>query len=212
MLLIILGIIISYVIGSLPTAYLYGKVFKGIDIRKHGSGNIGATNALRIFGKKAGILVLLIDVIKGVVPVIFIGNYLVSEKTFFSPDLLRIILGLGCISGHNWTMFLGFKGGKGVATTLGVLIALSFKIPGFAQTLGILILVWLAVFLFFRIISLASVAGALIFPVLVFSFNHTTPVTYSCVIFSVFIILRHLPNLKRLLQGKEPRLNFKKTK
>src|SRR3989338_6731967 len=110
---IILGICISYFIGSLPTAYIFGRVLKGIDIRKFGSGNVGATNALRVLGKPAGIAVLVLDIFKGVVAVLFLGNIIATRITGIPDVTLRVLLGFSCISGHNWTIFLRFKGGKG---------------------------------------------------------------------------------------------------
>ncbi|MDD5431799.1 MAG: glycerol-3-phosphate 1-O-acyltransferase PlsY [Candidatus Omnitrophica bacterium] len=210
MLWIILGIIVSYFIGSTPTAYLAGKLLKGIDIRKHGSGNVGATNALRVLGKRAGIIVLLIDCLKGVIPVVFISDIILSKMPGFNPELVRILFGVSSILGHNWTVFLNFKGGKGVATTFGVLIGLSFRIQGFALILGLVILSWFVTFFISRIVSLASLVSALIFPVLAIFLNHSRALLIFSLLTASFIIVRHKSNLKRLLQGKEPRLSFKK--
>ncbi|MDI6606795.1 MAG: glycerol-3-phosphate acyltransferase, partial [Candidatus Omnitrophota bacterium] len=127
---IIPGIIVSYLTGSIPTAYIFGRVFKGIDIRKFGSGNVGATNALRVLGKGPAIAVLLIDAFKGFVVVTLLADLLIAHLGGISAQTLRILLGIACICGHNWTVFLKFRGGKGVATTLGVLLGLSFSIPG----------------------------------------------------------------------------------
>ena len=112
MLWIIGALIISYLIGSIPTAYLFGRVLKGIDIRKIGSGNVGATNAMRALGKGPGITVLLLDILKGFIVVVFLGDYFANKPIFFQVQNLRIFMGLCCICGHNWTIFLQFKGGK----------------------------------------------------------------------------------------------------
>ncbi|MDD5595865.1 MAG: glycerol-3-phosphate 1-O-acyltransferase PlsY [Candidatus Omnitrophica bacterium] len=208
---IIPAIIISYLIGSIPTAYLFGKIFKGIDIRDFGSGNVGATNALRVFGKRAGISVLLIDIFKGVVPVIFIADLCLAKTSILPGEALRFILGLICICGHNWTIFLNFKGGKGVATSLGVLIGLSFKIFVFAKILGIVILVWLFSFILVRIVSLSSLLAGITFPVAAIFFQLSKPLIILSFFAAGFIILRHRANLVRLFQGKEPRLSFKKS-
>ncbi|MDD4899173.1 MAG: glycerol-3-phosphate 1-O-acyltransferase PlsY [Candidatus Omnitrophica bacterium] len=208
---IVLAVIISYLIGSIPTAYLFGKIFKGVDIRNFGSGNVGATNALRVFGKRAGAIVLLLDIIKGILPVVFLADYVLLRSAAFSADALRFIIGLVCICGHNWTVFLKFKGGKGVATSLGVLIGLSLKIYIFAKILGIVILVWLVSFLIARIVSFSSLLAAIAFPAAVFFFKLSLPMQIFSLLACVFIILRHRTNLVRLFQGKEPRLRFKKS-
>lgn len=207
---IILGIIISYFLGSIPTAYIFGRVLKGIDIRNFGSGNVGATNALRVLGKTAGLTVLLIDMLKGFLAVFFVGDYILLKGTGLSEDILRIILGLSCILGHNWTLFLNFKGGKGVATTFGVLIGLAFKIYGFGIILGLIILVWLVTFIFVRIVSVSSVLAGMALPIFIILFKPSQGFSNGLVFFSlliaIFIVLRHRSNLKRVLQGKEPRL------
>jgi len=210
---IIIGIILSYLVGSIPTAYLFGKVLKGIDIRNFGSGNMGATNALRVLGKKAGITVLFIDIVKGLVAVVVLGDFVIAKTGIIDTNIIRIILGIAGIAGHNWTIFLGFKGGKGVATTFGVLIGLSLRIEGFAAILGIVILIWFVTFLTVRMISVASVICALAFPLCILLFRQAKGFQPSLVYFSflsaLFIVIRHLPNLKRVIQGKEPRLSFK---
>lgn len=194
------AIIAGYLIGSIPTAYIFGRVLKGIDIRKFGSGNVGATNALRVLGKGPGICVLLLDIIKGFIPVFFLGH----------TELLRIIFGVSCIIGHNWTVFLNFKGGKGVATTLGVLLGLAFSIKGIGIALTITVLAWLIVFLSTRIISVASIISSLAFPLAVILLKQTPTIIYASLILAFFIILRHKANIKRLLQGKEPKTTFRK--
>ncbi|MCK9604023.1 MAG: glycerol-3-phosphate 1-O-acyltransferase PlsY [Candidatus Omnitrophica bacterium] len=209
MLWTILAIIISYLLGSIPTAYIYGRVFKKIDIRKLGSGNVGATNALRVLGKRAGIIVLLLDILKGSIAVVFLGD-LLAPKMIISDEAARVILGLACISGHNWTIFLNFKGGKGVATTFGVLLGLALRIAGLKMVLLLAILTWLSVFIISRIVSLASVVTAIGLPLYALLFKVSFPVVLLSSILSIFLILRHRSNLKRLLQGKEPQLDFRK--
>jgi glycerol-3-phosphate acyltransferase PlsY len=206
---IILGIITSYLIGSIPTAFLFGKILKGIDIRKFGSGNIGATNALRVLGKGAGIAVLIIDVIKGAFPVIFIGDIILAKGVSLPSDILRILLGIACVFGHNWTVFLNFKGGKGVASTFGILIGLSLRISGFGIILGLTILTWVVTFISFRIVSLSSVIAAVALPAFMFLFNRSKGLIIFSFLIALFIILRHTPNLKRLFKGQESRLHFK---
>ncbi|MFH1198692.1 MAG: glycerol-3-phosphate 1-O-acyltransferase PlsY [Candidatus Omnitrophota bacterium] len=208
--LTILGLAASYLIGSIPTAYIFVRLLKGVDVRKVGSGNVGATNASRILGKKLGILVLLLDILKGFVVVFFLSDFLAPRVSLISTDALRVILGFVAICGHNWTIFLNFKGGKGVATTLGVLAGLAFKIPGINIALGLILLSWLIVFIISRIVSLASIVGALLFPIFVLIFNHSVFMFIIAIILAAFIILRHKSNIQRLLQGKESRINFRK--
>lgn len=200
------GIIISYLIGSIPTAYIFGRALKGIDIRKFGSGNVGATNALRVLGKFPGLMVLLLDVFKGLIVVTFLANHLYSKIGPISDELLRVILGLSCIAGHNWTIFLNFKGGKGVATTLGVLLGLSFSISGLKIILLFLFVTWLIIFVILRIVSIASVITAIALPIYMKIFGASKVLLYLGIVLAIFIVLRHLPNLKRVFQGKETRL------
>jgi glycerol-3-phosphate acyltransferase PlsY len=211
MLWIIPGIIVSYLIGSIPTAYIFGRVLKGIDIRKFGSGNVGATNALRVLGKGPGIAVLVLDIIKGLLPVIFLGNFLGYRAAFITDGTLRLILGLSCICGHNWTAFLRFKGGKGIATTFGVLLGLSLKITGLKLILALVVLTWLITFLMVRIVSVASVLAGIALPIFTILLRQARGLISASILLCIFIILRHMTNLKRVFQGKEPRLKFKKS-
>lgn len=206
MLWIILGILISYFIGSIPTAYIFGRVLKGIDIRKFGSGNVGATNALRVLGKRPGIMVLVLDILKGFVVVLFLGNFVLAKIAGISDETVRIFLGLSCISGHNWTIFLRFRGGKGIATTFGVLLGLTIKIASLKMVLSLVILTWVLTFIILRIVSLASVLTGISLPIYMILFKQPNVLTLSSIILAIFIILRHKLNLKRILQGKEPRL------
>lgn len=211
MLWIIIGIITSYLIGSIPTAYIFGRVLKGIDIRKEGSGNVGATNALRVLGKKEGISVLIIDILKGFITVVLIGNIISAKTDFLSSENLRILLGLSCVFGHNWTVFLNFKGGKGMAATLGILLGLTTQVAGLKNILAITILIWLAVVFVSRIVSIASVASAVALPVLMIIFKQSNTLIILSFILSLFVILRHKANLKRFIEGKEPKISFKKS-
>lgn len=210
MLWIILGIAISYLIGSIPTAYIFGRVLKGIDIRKFGSGNVGATNAMRLLGKGPGISVLVLDALKGFVAVICVGGVVASKAGFISSEIAMILSGVSCIAGHNWTIFLGFKGGKGMATSLGVLLGLSVKIAGLKTVLVTVVFIWLAVFLIGRIVSIASILSALALPVLMLVFKQSNALILLSFLLSALVILRHKANLKRIFSGTEPRISFKK--
>jgi acyl phosphate:glycerol-3-phosphate acyltransferase len=201
MLWIITGIIISYLVGSIPTAYIFGRLLKGIDIRKFGSGNVGATNAFRVLGRGVGITVLALDALKGFATVVFLAP---------SGELFAIVFGLCCVIGHIWTIFLGFRGGKGMATTLGVLLGLAFKISGLKIVLGVAILIWLVTFIISRIISLASVVSAIALPMLMVVFRQSVTLISLSIILSALVILRHRPNINRLFKGQEPRLNLSK--
>jgi len=206
MLWTIAALLSSYLLGSIPTAYLFTRILKGIDIRKVGSGNVGATNAMRALGKGPGIMVLVLDILKGFVAVAFLGNYFVNKLVLLQEQNLLILMGLCCICGHNWTIFLQFKGGKGIATSFGVLLGLSLRIPGLNIVIGLLILFWLVIFIVSRIVSLASICASLALPILCFLFKLPIPIVLVSFLLSIFVILRHKTNLIRLFQGKEGRL------
>lgn len=203
---IIPGIIISYLIGSIPTAYIFVRLLKGEDIRKSGSGNVGATNALRVLGKRLGISVLALDILKGFIAVFFLGGALSIGMPEASGRMLLAALGIACVCGHVWTVFLKFKGGKGAATTLGVLLALSLKVPGLKIVLVLTLASWFAVFLLTRIVSLASVLACILFPLYMAIFKQDPSLILITGLLAGFIVLRHRSNLSRLLQGKERRL------
>lgn len=209
MVLTVVALLASYLIGSLPTAYLFGRMLKGIDIRKAGSGNVGATNALRVLGKGPGITVLVIDILKGLIVVSFLGDYFAGKEILWQAQNLRIIMGLCCICGHNWTVFLQFKGGKGIATSLGVLLGLALRISGLNIVIGILIVIWFTVFLIFRIVSLASICSAIALPIFSFQFKLPPALIYLSLLLCIFVVIRHKANLVRIFQGKESRFNFR---
>ena len=212
MLLIIVALLVSYLVGSIPTAYLFGKALKGIDIRKTGSGNVGATNALRVLGKRVGITVLILDILKGLIVVSLLANFFVKQPVLWQTQNLRIIMGLCCICGHNWTIFLQFKGGKGIATSFGVLLGLALYIANLNIVVGLIILSWFLVFFSFRIVSLASIITALVLPVYSVFFRQPPLLIGLSLLLCLFVTLRHKANLVRIFQGKEPRLYFKQTK
>jgi len=195
MLLVIIVGIICYIIGSIPTGYLVGKIVSKIDIRKYGSGNIGATNVFRTLGVKSAIFVLIVDFMKGFVCAQFISTILVP--TYLNHDVAKIICGLCAIIGHNWTIFLNFKGGKGVATTLGVFLALA------PLEIGISSIVFLTVVLISKYVSLGSVVSSIIFSILLIIFKKPSYILFAGILATAFIIIRHTSNIKRILQGKE---------
>lgn len=200
---IIPGIIISYLLGSLPSAYIFGRLLKGIDIRKFGSGNVGATNASRVLGKSIGITVLMLDILKGFIAVAVLINFLALKAGSIPRETLGIVLGFSCILGHNWPVFLKFKGGKGIATTLGVLLGLSINIAGLKLILILSLLTWLVVFIIIRIVSIASVLAAVSLPLYMALFKQTRVLIFFGISLSLLACLRHISNLKRFFQGKE---------
>jgi len=211
---LILGILLSYFIGAIPTGYILGRLIKKIDIREHGSGNVGATNALRVLGPGIGITVLLIDTLKGVIPVILVANLVISYMPggIEDPLVLRIILGIIAVLGHSLTVFLRFKGGKGMATTLGVLIGLTFILPALKIILVLEILIWSLILGLTRIVSIASIISAIFFPILSASFKQPLPLIIMSLLLSAFIIYRHKSNIHRILRKQEPRLKLAKNR
>lgn len=203
----ILGVILSYLIGSIPTAYIFGKAAKGIDIRQHGSGNVGATNVFRVLGKGPGIIVLLLDILKGVIAVALLPDLLGLTEI-----LHRVMFAVVVVCGHNWTIFLKFKGGKGIATSLGVLIGLTLKITLIRPVLFWTIFIWVACFLITCIVSISSIIAATCLPIIMVLTGQEFTIICLGVIFSVFVVLRHKANIKRLFAGQEPRvsLSFRK--
>jgi len=195
--------ILAYLIGSIPVAYIFGRVLKGIDIREHGSGNMGATNAFRVLGKGPGAIVLILDIIKGIIPVTLLAD------AFGLRDALSLgLIAVAVVAGHNWTVFLGFKGGKGMATSLGILIGLGLQFQGLRIILPLVILTWLALFLLFGFVSLASIAAAVVFPILMVAFFEPFPLIILSIVLCIFTVFAHRSNIKRLGSGQESRVLF----
>ena len=199
-------ILLAYLLGSIPTGYLVGKYLQGIDIREHGSGSTGATNVLRTLGKKAGISVLIIDMLKGMLGIALVkALYLNSANPLPSDWQAWLILatGLAAVIGHSKSIFLNFDGGKSVATSLGVLLMMS---PWVAlATLGSFLLV-LAIS---RIVSLSSITGAIAVIILMLVLRQPLPYILFASVAGLYVIIRHRGNIERLLSGTEPRLGQK---
>jgi len=200
---LLVNVILAYLIGSIPVAYIFGRALKNIDIREHGSGNMGATNAFRVLGKGPGTLVLILDIIKGIIPVTLIANFF-----GLGDPVSLVIIAVAAVSGHNWTVFLGFKGGKGMATSLGVLIGLAIQLPGLRIVLGLVALIWIVLFLLFGYVSFASIAAAVALPVLMVICEAPFAMKMMAIVLCVFIVFRHRSNIKRLARGQENRVNF----
>ena len=194
----VLSILIGYFLGAIPTSFIAGKLLAGIDLREHGSGNLGASNTARILGKGPGIMVLILDVLKGVAAVLLISRLLPS-----SPYYYQVLSGFLAIIGHNWSIFLNFSGGKGVATSSGVLLALTPKI-----TL-VLLGVFAVIVAITRYISLGSLIAAILFPVLVFYFKGPLPLFIFSIVVAMMILVRHKANIQRLLAGTENKIGDK---
>ncbi len=197
------GLALAFLIGSLPFSFWVAEFFRGVDIRTLGSKNAGATNVFRTQGKRLGFLALFLDAAKGAV--VIWGIYpLVASQGLLDPFLFRILLGLSAIFGHSWTPFLGFKGGKGVATSAGVFFAL---LPA---PFGVALAVFLIVFLNFRIISLSSLIAVFVFPPAVwFFYRHESFSVYAVgisALVTLFIFYTHRANIKRLMRGEEKKL------
>ncbi len=193
----LLILFLGYLFGSFPSGYLAGRITKGVDIRSLGSGSTGATNVLRHIGKRAAIAVFLIDVFKGVLSILL-------AKYFLLNDSWQVAIGLSTLIGHIWPVWLNWRGGKAVATGLGIFLGLSWQV-GLA-TLGIFILM----IALFRIVSLASISAALSLPLIMFlSFqesNVSIPYLIVSLLAITLVIWRHGENIARLIKGKEPKI------
>jgi acyl phosphate:glycerol-3-phosphate acyltransferase len=193
----IVGVLLSYLAGSIPSAYLAGKA-RGVDLRKHGSGNLGATNVVRVLGPKIGAVVFIADLLKGFLPVYFLPRYTETLR----PGMWALVFGAAAIAGHVKPVFLlGKGGGKGVATASGVFLALAFVPMLIAEVL------WILVFYFTRYVSLASLVGAAVLPIaiLIFSRDPQSPVFIASVIIALFVFWTHRANIGRLRRGEEHR-------
>ncbi|MFC1709392.1 glycerol-3-phosphate 1-O-acyltransferase PlsY [Candidatus Omnitrophota bacterium] len=203
-----IAILLSYFFGAFPFSFILARVLRNVDLRKVGSGNIGATNLARALGYKIGAVGLLLDIAKGVIPVIFLADMTTSNLNF-SQDSLRLTLGLASICGHNWTIFLKFKGGKGIATSFGVLIGLAIKNLLMAKIILILALVWVLTLVIWGYVSLSSIIATALLPALLYIFDLNKDFVLFGIIIALFAILRHKANIIRLLQHKENRFNIK---
>ncbi|MBN1793722.1 MAG: glycerol-3-phosphate 1-O-acyltransferase PlsY [Candidatus Omnitrophica bacterium] len=197
---LLLGLIFSYVLGSFPTAYIIAKKMKNVDIRHFGSGNVGATNAARLIGYRAGSLVLLIDVLKGLLPATCIAQICSSGLETISPSQVSCLYGLAAFIGHNWSCFLGFKGGKGVATAAGVFLGV---IPDAVLIAGG---AWIIVVFATRYVSLGSILAAVAIPVLAIILNKPPEIVLISVLISSAVVYRHKSNINRLIHGAENKL------
>jgi len=199
---LIVSFTLAYLLGSIPTSFIFTKVLKRTDIREHGSGNVGATNVFRVVGKIPAIIVLVIDILKGYVAVALIPVFFYNSGagSIIGIDLLKILLGVIVISGHVWSVFLKFKGGKGVATTAGVMAALA------PMVLAGSVIIWVVVFSIVRIVSVASIAASIFLPIFALVFYQSTYLVFFTVLLCVMGTYKHKANIKRLIRGEEKKL------
>lgn len=194
--LLILSCIAGYLLGSANSSIIVGR-FYNVDVRKHGSGNAGTTNTLRTLGKKAALFVLLGDILKGLLA--YLVGYYITGST-----LGGMVGGTAAILGHIWPVYFGFKGGKGVLTSLAVLLMIDWPIA--LVLLGIFIIIVLLT----RYVSLGSIVGATLFPVLSLVLGRSTETVVFSALIAVLIIFMHRTNIKRLLKGTESKIGSKK--
>ena len=189
MILFFILFILAYLVGSIPNALWIGKMFKNIDVRDFGSGNVGATNAARVLGWKLGVMVLLFDAFKGMI-------FIIIARKFGLSDIHVVLIGLAAILGHSYSIYLKFKGGKAVATSLGVMLVLIPKV------IIILVIVFLLIVIFSGYVSLASISVAGLLPILTYIMYNNIIALLSLVV-GILVIWRHKSNIKNLLEGKE---------
>lgn len=203
--------IIAYLLGSISFSVIISKKMAGFDVRQKGSGNAGTTNVLRTVGKKASIITLICDILKGVVAILvaYVAGLIMKDSV--DKALLIQLAGIAVILGHTFPIFFGFKGGKGIATALGVLMMTNWNI-------GLICLVFaLVLMILTRMVSLGSIAAAVLFPVLIIFMPHTAYlvdgnyIIYS-ILLAVLVVFNHRANVKRLLTGTENKIDFKKLK
>jgi len=209
----ILFVILAYLTGSFPSSVWLGKIFYKKDVREYGSGNAGATNTFRVLGKGAGIPVLMMDVLKGWISVNYIyfisgGCNPFTDHVTSAQFEIQLALGIAAVIGHLFPIYIGFRGGKGIATLLGLLIGLNY-IAAIAS-----IVVFLIVFLISKYVSLGSILASIVFPIIVFFVLDEDTVNSSLQLFSIFVpiltLITHQKNIERLVRGEENKVKFDK--
>ena len=188
------AMLLAYVIGSIPFGVVVGKLFYHVDVREHGSGNVGTTNVFRVLGKKAGVIVLICDMLKGYVPA-------AVAAAVFDP-WFAIIIAAAPVLGHIYSIFLKGRGGKGIATGAGVVLAL---VP---LAFAIILTAWLLLILITRYVSVASLAAAVLVPVLTIALDEPLPYEIAGVLVAILVWWAHRSNISRLLAGEENRVTF----
>ena len=201
-----LSTVLGYLIGSFPTSFLMARALKGIDIREVGSGNAGATNVMRSVGKLPALITLIVDIAKGAFVVTFVANFFYQYTETIDYDFYRSFLGLAAICGHIWPVWLKFRGGKGVATTLGVAIGLApvVLLPS--------VFIWLVIFFTTNYVSLASILALIAFPIIAIAFSQPLYLVLVSAVICSISIFKHRENIKRLLKGQENKTDLFKSK
>lgn len=193
------AMLVAYLVGSIPTGYILAR-YKKIDLRRFGSGNVGATNVFRAVGKLAAFFTLVIDLFKGYIVVTFLADILYNYRMNINYPEYLVVLALCVVAGHNWTIFLDFKGGKGVATSAGVLLGLCPRL------LLIGLCVWLIIFIFSKIVSLSSLISAIAIPIASYAFQYDGSIRFLTIVLAIMTVLKHRANIKRLLRNEEKRI------
>ncbi|MFT3845171.1 MAG: glycerol-3-phosphate 1-O-acyltransferase PlsY [Lacibacter sp.] len=201
---LLLLVISAYIIGSVPTAYWIGKLFFGLDIREHGSKNMGASNTFRVMGPVWGIIVLIIDMAKGVAAVLLAQNVQSADLLGTEKMFWQLILGLVAVFGHVFPLFAGFKGGKGVATLFGVVLAIQ-PITALISVAAFLVVVFLT-----KYISLGSIIATVVFMLCVwFAFNESNVyIRWFSIVAALLVIITHRSNLVRMIKGSEKKIKW----
>lgn len=190
----VLFILLAYLIGSIPSALIVGKVGYNIDVREHGSGNLGATNTFRILGKKAGIIVLIADILKGTIATIL--------PVLFGFDLYLLVIGLGAVIGHVYPIFARFKGGKAVATSAGIILGVN------ALLFAIIIASFVIVLLISKYVSLASMTAGVVGVVVSIFIAQDVVLSIVLGLLAIFILYKHRQNIVRIIRREEPKASF----
>lgn len=212
MITFVLWLVASYLAGSIPTAFIVGKLVQKIDIRRYGSGNVGASNVFRVMGKKWGSLVLLTDMLKGYIPAYLIPIFYSFDNPqwFETPRMLGLAFGFAAIAGHNWPVWLRFKGGKGVATSAGVFLAILPKAVLFAGA------IWIVTVIAWNYIALGSMVACFSFPFFIFIYYRNIPefwflfaASFALAFLSIYM---HRANIERIKKGTEHRVFKRRSK
>jgi glycerol-3-phosphate acyltransferase PlsY len=205
---VVIAFVLGYLSGSLPSGLWLGRMLKGVDVREHGSKNMGATNVYRVLGPGIGIATLLLDVLKGALPVWIVPALPVMDGFPGGREWCTLAVGLGAVAGHVWTFFARFRGGKGVATTVGVLLAMA----PFAML--VFLVVFVVTVALTRYVSLGSLLGALGFClalILTTPSYARSPTVLLGILLAVIVVIRHRENLRRLSRGEESRFSFRRS-
>ncbi len=190
-------VVAAYLVGSLSPSVFLGRVFKGVDVREHGSGNPGTTNAFRVLGTGLGIAVLVADVLKGFVPVI-------AARLMLDDPTVTVFAAMAAILGHNYSIFLRGSGGKGVATGAGTIIAMT------PVVFVVLVSAFAVVLLVARVVSLASLTAAVLYPVLMWSTDQPVPYMVFSILGSAVVVYAHRGNIRRIARGEEGRIDIRR--